>query len=118
FAAIGGAEEAALAAGCVQMANGGDEGDIGIFGIDGDFANVLGAVQTNVGPGFSSVDGFVHAIAEAGGVAEGGFARAHVDGVRCARGNGDGADRCDALRVEDGEPDAAGIDGFPDTAVD
>src|SRR5262249_13448569 len=47
-----------------------------------------------------------------------GFAAADVDHVRVRGGDGDGADRCDRLRIEDRQPGAAGVGRLPDAAAD
>src|SRR5271154_4173236 len=68
-------------------------------------------------PGAAAVAGFVNAIAGGKIGAAQAFAAAYIDDVGVARGYGQRADGAGGLPVEDRGPGAAGVGGFPDTAV-
>src|SRR5262249_5678598 len=55
FAAVGGFVDAALFVGSPEMAEGGDVGGVGIGGMDGDAADVVGIAESQVGPGLAAV---------------------------------------------------------------
>src|SRR3989442_11809236 len=61
FAAIARAEDAALRVSAVGMAEGSDEGDIGIGRMDNDGADVAGVFSTDTLPSFSSLVGTIKA---------------------------------------------------------
>src|SRR6185437_3238845 len=85
--------------------------------MDRDLADVLGVVEAEVRPRRAAVCRLVHAVPEADGVAQRGLATADIDDVGRRRRDGDGADGGGGLTVEDGLPDAAGVDRLPDAAV-
>src|SRR5580692_6582250 len=115
--AVAGAEDAALGVWPVRMAEDGNENAIGILRVDDDVGDLLAVAQAQVLPGFSAVAGFVDAVAGGKiGTAET-FAAAHINNVSIARRDGKRADGAGGLTVEDGEPGATGIGGFPDAAV-
>src|SRR5207247_2478953 len=60
----------------------------------------------------------VDAVPEAHGIAQRGFTGPDVEHVGCRRRDGEGPDRRDGLVVEDRGPGSAGVDRFPDAAVD
>ncbi len=74
LAAIASAVDAAVLVRAVGVAKRSDENDIGIRGMDDDIADVASVFEPDVGPGFSGVGGFVHAIAERDVAADAGFA--------------------------------------------
>ena len=62
-AAVGGLEDAAFRVVAVAAAEGADVDDVGIGGMDEDFADLVGLVQAHVFPGFAAVGGLVDAVA-------------------------------------------------------
>ncbi len=118
LAAILRAEDAALFVVGEGMAEGGDEGDVGIFGIDDQASDGVGVAEADEFPGGSGVDGFVDAVAADDVAAHAGFAGADVDDVGIGLGDGDGADggRGVFRLVEDGPPVEAAVGGLPDAA--
>src|SRR5271156_1775538 len=102
------------------MAEGGDEGDVGIFGIDDQAADGVGVAEADELPGGAGVDGFVDAVAADDVAAHTGFAGADVDDVGIGFRDGDGADggRGVFCLVEDGLPVEAAVGGLPDSAGD
>ena len=92
LAAVGGAEDAALGVRAVRMAESRDESDVGIGGIDNDFADGARIVQANVLPGLAAVERLVNAVAVRNVAANAGFAGPHIKDVvvrssplRCCR---------------------------------
>ena len=84
----------------------------------GDLADVVGCVEAEMGPCAARIGGLVDSIAEAGGVAQGGFAGADVEDIGRRWGDCQSADRGDGLVVKYREPRSAGVPGFPNAAVD
>ena len=82
-----------------------------------DARDALGLAQPHVGPGLSSVGGAIDAVADRDRVAGPGFARAHPDGARIARVDGDGADRLHLLLVEEGLESRSAVVRFPHAAA-
>ena len=113
LAAIGGAvDTAAVVCG---VAEGGDDHQIGIVGIDQDAVDLHGVLQADVLPGVAGIGGLPHAVAEA---AADGIASAGINDVGIGGSDLDRADAIHALLlVEDGEPGHAGAGGFPDAAL-
>src|SRR6185437_241576 len=116
FAAIGGAEDAALAVRAIGVAKCSHKNDVWVLGIDDDLANGTGVFQADVGPGLAAVQRLVNAIALSEVAANAGFARAYVKDVGVGLGHGDAADGGGALMVEDGFPAQRAVGGFPDAA--
>ena len=117
-AAIGGAEDAAFGISAVGVSEDGCEEAVLIAGVDGEGGDLLAVAEAEVGPAFAGVDGFVDAVADREVGALEAFAAGDVDKVGIGGGDGDGADGLGGLVVEDGEPGAAVVVGFPDAAVD
>jgi hypothetical protein len=118
FAAIAGAEDAALRVGAVGVAERGDEDDVGVCGVDDDVADVAGIFESDVAPGFAGVGGFVDAIAERNIAADAGFTGAGVEYVGIGVRYGNAADGGDALLVKEGIPGEPAVRCFPDAAAD
>src|SRR5437867_2420937 len=118
FAAIARAEDAALRVSAVGMAEGSDEGDIGIGRMDNDGADVAGVFQADVVPGFAAIVGTIDAITEGDVAADASFATAHVDDIRIRIGDGNGANRGGGLLLEERIPGVATVGGFPNAAGD
>ena len=117
--AIACAEDAALGIGAVSVAEGCDEGDIGIRGMNDDLAYVTRVFQTDVSPGFAGVVRTIDAIAEGDVAANAGFAAASINHVGIGIGDGDAADRGGGgLLIEERIPGIAAVGGFPDAAGD
>src|SRR2546422_10960557 len=93
FAAIARAEDAALRVGAVGMAEGSDEGDIRIRGMDDDGADVAGVLQADVVPSLAAVVRTIDAIAEGDVAADASFARTNVNHVGIGIGDGNGTNR-------------------------
>src|ERR1700677_3141093 len=100
------------------MALDGNEEAFGIVRIDDDVGDLLGVAEAEMRPGFSSIDGFVHAVPDGEVRALQTFAAANVDDVGIAGGDGDGADGARGLVVENWVPGVAEVVGLPDTPVD
>src|SRR5207244_13642553 len=64
LAAITSAEDAAFRVRAVGMAESGDQGDVGIRGMDDDLADVAGVFQSNVVPSLAAVVRTIDAIAK------------------------------------------------------
>ncbi len=118
LAAVGGAKEAAFGVGAIGMAESGDEDDVGIGGMDDDFADGAGIFEAYVFPGFAGIDRFVDAVALGEIATDAGFAGANVDGVGIGGGDGEGADGRRFFVIEEGLPGESAIGGFPDAATD
>src|SRR5437899_1586925 len=118
FAAIARAEDAALRVGAVGMAEGSDEGDIRIRGMDDDGADVAGVLQADVVPSLAAVVRTIDAIAERDVAANAGFAAADVNHIGIGIGDSDGTDGRGSLLLKKGIPGVASIRGLPDAACD
>ena len=116
-AAILRAEHATLGIRAVRMSEGSDEYDLGIARIDQDAADLPGVGETEEGPVFAGIDGFVHARAMGDVGAHVRLAGADVEGGRRGRRQRQRTDRAGRLAVEDRLPGAAGILGCPHSAV-
>ena len=117
LAAVGGAVQAALAAGGPHGPLGRHEHDVGVAWIDGDHADVLARLEPHVLPARAAVAAAIDARAEAEVAAGGVLAGAEPDRVRVARIERDAADGIGILLVEDRRPGGAGILGLPDVAA-
>jgi len=93
-AAVDGFVEAALVVGAVGVAFGRDEDDVGVGGVDGYLADLLGVAQAEVGPGLAGVGGLVDAVAGGEVGAGEAFAAADVDDVGVGGSYGYGAEWC------------------------
>src|SRR5882762_3693292 len=72
---------------------------------------------TEMGPGFSSVGGFVDSVADREIWAMQAFSACDVDDIGIGRSHGDGADRLGGFAIEDGRPGAAIVVALPHSAV-
>ena len=99
------------------MAGGADEHVVAVAGIHQDLGDVLGILQSDVGPVFAAVGGLVDAIADRDAVARPGFAGTDPDVLRIRGINRDRADGLhvglDRRRLEG----RAAVDRFPDAAA-
>ena len=118
FAAVAGAEDTAFRVGSGPVAHGGDVGDVGVFGVDLDGADLLGVGKAHVLPGLAGVGGLVDPVAVGGVAAKVGLAHAGVDDVGVGVRDGDGADGAELdLFIGDGEPVHAAVGGLPDASA-
>src|SRR6266699_6138027 len=118
FAAIAGAENAALGVFAVGVAESGDEGDVGIGGMNDDLADVARVSQPNVVPGLAAVVRTVNAIAEGDVATNAGFARADINYIGIGVRDRDAADGGGGLLVEERIPGNAAVGGLPNAASD
>ncbi len=118
LAAVGGFIDAAFGGFAIQGALGGYEHRVGVFGVDGDAGNMLGAFQPHFLPGFAGVGRFIYPIPVVGHDAPGRMlAHAHVNDVGIAFRHSDGAHRAGGKKaVGDVFPGEAHIGGFPHAA--
>ena len=116
LAAITGAEDAAFGVRAVGMAESGDQGDVGIRGMDDDLADVASVFQSHVVPGLAAVVRTIDAIAEGDVAANAGFAGPDVDYIGIGVGDRDAADGRGGLLVEEWIPGNTAVRGFPDAA--
>src|SRR5437016_13091716 len=116
LAAIASAENAALGVLAVGVAESSDEGDVGIRGMDDDFADVTRVFQADLVPGFAAVVRTVNAVAEGNVAANASFAGADRDDVGIGFRNRDAADGGSGLLVEKRIPGNAAVSGFPNAA--
>ncbi len=116
-AAIGGAEDAALGVGAVGVTEDGREEAIGIARVDEERRDLLAAAQSEMAPGEACVGGFVDSVAHREIGALQAFAAGDINDVGVGRRDGECADGAGGLAVEERVPGAAGVGGFPDTAV-
>src|SRR5437016_1782960 len=116
FAAVAGAEDAALVVRTVGMAESGYKSDIGIRRMDDDLADVARVFQPNVVPGLAAVVRTIDAIAERDVAANAGFAGTDINYIGIGIRDGDAADRGGGLLVEEGIPGNAAVRGFPNAA--
>ena len=117
LAAVGGAEDAALGVRSIGMAEGGYENDVGVIGIDDDFADGARVAESDVFPTFAGVEGFVDSIALRNVAAYAGLAGANVNDVVIGIGDGQAADGTSSLFVEDWRPTDGAVGGLPDSAA-
>ena len=117
LAAVGCAENAALGVRPIGMAEGCDESDVGIVGIDNDLADGAAVAQANVLPGLARVEGFVDSIAVRNVAAYAGFAGADVNSIVIGIGDGQAANRSASLFIEDRRPGLSAVGGLPHTAA-
>src|SRR5205823_1915069 len=93
------------------------ENAVGIFRVHENRGDLLRVSESKVRPGFSSVSGFVHAIAGGKVGALQSFAAANINNVRVGRSNRQSADGAGWLVVKNGIPGVAKIGGLPDAAI-
>jgi hypothetical protein len=93
LAAIGGLEDAALWIVGVVVTLSGNVNDVRIRGMHDHLTDVMGSLQSNVGPGCPAVQRLVHAVAMIGAVPQVGFTGAHIDDAVIRRGHGHITDR-------------------------
>src|SRR6185437_7697455 len=117
LATVGGAIDAALRVGAVGVSGHGGKNLVRIFGIHGEFGNLLAVTQAEMRPGFAGVSGFVDAIAHGEIRAVQSFAAADIDDIGIRRRDGDRTDGTGGLVVKDGLPSASVIVGLPHAAV-
>ena len=102
----------------VHVAERRHEDDVGILRMDDDLPDLPRVVEAEVRPGPARVGRLVHSVAVRDLRPHVGFARAHVDDVRVRRGDRDGSDRGDGLRVEYRQPGAPRVRRLPHAAAD
>src|SRR6185437_1353116 len=118
FSSVECAIEAALLVRSVGMAFYGNEDAVRIGGIDGELADLLAVADClQVRPCFSSVGGFIDAVAsgEIGPLQA--FAAAYINNVRVACRNGNRTDRSGRLAVPDAVPGRARVGGLPYSSI-
>src|SRR6267378_4537490 len=113
LAAVAGAKDAAFGVRAVGMAQGGDECDIGIRGMNDDFADVQGVLQTDVGPSLPGVIRTIDAVAERDISTDTSLAGSNIEDVGIGIRDSHAADRRGALLVEERIPRDAAVRGFP-----
>src|SRR5882762_3838348 len=113
LAAVAGAKDAAFGVRAVGMAQGGDECDIRIRGMNDDFADVPGVLQTDVGPSLPGVIRTIDAVAERDISTDTSLAGSGIEDVGIGIRDSHAADRRGALLVEERIPRAAAVRGFP-----
>src|SRR6059036_1518092 len=116
LAAIASAENAAVGVFAVGVAKSSDEGDVGIRGMDDDFADLTRVFQADIFPGFAAVVRTVNAVAEGNVAANASFAGADVNDIGIRFGDCDAADGGGGLLVEKRIPGNAAVRGFPNAA--
>src|SRR5262249_20718413 len=116
LAAVAGLVQAALPVRPPEAAQGGHIGDVRVFRVDGDAADVARLLDAEVLPGLAAVGGAIGPVAPGDAVARVALAGADPDDVRVGRGHGDGADAQGRLVVEDRRPGGAVVGRLPDAA--
>src|SRR5262249_44756736 len=114
--AVGGLEQAAVAAALPQRTGRCHVYDVRIFGVDHDARDMLGLLQSHIAPGAAAVLALVDAIAVGDAALIVVLAAAHPNHRGILGVDGDSADRVGALVVEDGRPGGAVIVSKPDAA--
>src|ERR1700691_3581852 len=117
FAAIDGAENAAFGVGSIGMAERSYENDVGIIGIDDDFADGTTVAQANVFPSLARIERFVDSIALRSVAAYAGFARTHVNRIGIGIGYRQAANGSGSLFIENGRPGHCAVGRLPDPAA-
>ncbi len=118
LAAVASTEDAAFGVRAIGMAESGDEYDVWIRGMDDEFADVPGVLQSDIGPGLPGVIRTIDAVAEGDISADAGFAGSRVNDVRIGIRDRDAADGRGSLFFEKGIPGDAAVRGLPDAARD
>src|SRR5262249_31639420 len=116
LAAVGGLEQAAVAARPPERPLGGDVDDVRVARVEDDAGDVLRLLEAEVLPGLAAVVGAINAVAVADAALAVVLAGADPDDVGVLRVEDDAADRVRALVVEDRRPGGAGVGGLPDAA--
>ena len=117
-AAVGGAINAALGAGCVHMSQGRDVDDVRVRGVNDDGADLPRIRQADMGPVLPAVHRLPHAVAVGNVAADAGLAGADVERVVVGVGDRDGADRGERLFIGERLPGRARVVGLPHAAGD
>ena len=99
------------------MTEHGREDAIGIVRVDEQRGDLLAVAQSEMAPGLTGVGGFVDSVSDREIGALEALAAGDINDVGIRGRDGECADGAGGLRVEDGMPGAAGVVGFPDTAV-
>src|SRR6266850_468037 len=118
LAAVASSEDPAFGVRAVGMAESGDEYDVWIRGMDDEFADVPGVLQSDIGPGLPSVIRTIDAVTERDISADASFAGSRVNDVRIGIRDRDAADGRGGLLFEKGIPGDAAVRSFPDAAGD
>ena len=85
--------------------------------MDADFADVPGFLESEIGPRFARIGGFVNAVSVGNVNPDGAFSHARIDHIGVRRRHLKGADRRTAEEaVRDVLPVSAAVLGFPNTA--
>ena len=115
LAAVGGLEDATLAARRPQRSFRGDPDGVRVARVHDDLADVLGAIESQLLEALAAVPAAIDAVTPANVSTAHVLSGAHPDGVGCARVERHGADRVGAVVVEDRRPGRAGVDRLPDS---
>src|SRR6266404_2595433 len=118
LAAVASTEDAAFGVRAVGMAESGDEYDVWIRGMDDEFADVPGVLQSDIGPGFPGVIRTIDAVAEGDISADASFTGSRVNDVGIGIGDCDAANGRGGLLLEERVPRDAAVRRFPDAAGD
>src|SRR5882724_136836 len=116
LAAVASSEDAAFGVRAIGMAQSGDEYDVWIRGMNDEFADVPGVLQSDIGPSLAGVIRTIDAVAEGDISADASFAGSRVNDVGIGIGDRDAADGGGGLFVEERIPGDAAVRGFPNTA--
>ena len=117
-AAVERAEDTALAALAEDVAEGGDEDDVGIGRVDGDASDLLRLDESHGCPGLPRIARLVDAVTLGEVASHAGLAHAGVDDVGVRLGDGERADRAGPeVAVRHRQPGDAAVLGLPDTAA-
>src|SRR5262249_36926 len=115
---VDGAEHAPLGVGPEGVAEGGDEGDVGVARVDRDPADLPRVGEAEEAPGAPGVVGAVDALAVGDVAADAGLAGADIDDVGVRLGHRERAHREVRLVVEERGPGGAAVVGAEDAARD
>src|SRR5439155_6227724 len=96
-----------------QMTGGTGQDRVAAAWVDEDLRDVLGVIQSDVGPALAAIDRLVDAVADRHAVADPAFAGAGPDDLRVRGIDRDGADGLDTLLIEDRPECRSAVDRFP-----
>lgn len=113
---VDGFKDTALFVAIPEVAHGGDEEDVFVFGVDCDIGNAFGIFEADGLPFLAVVGRLIDAGAYADAVAGPGLTGTDVDDVSVRRSDGDGSDAL-AVVVKDRLDVASGGGGSPDAAA-
>src|SRR5712664_4832056 len=111
LAAVAGTEDAAFGVRAVGMAESGDEYDVWIRGMNDEFADVPGVLQSDIGPNLAGVIRTIDAVAEGDISADASFAGSRVNDVGIGIGDCDAANGRGGLLLEERVPRDAAVRG-------